>query len=177
MKVQWEGLNSATWDSAHTQACAPLQQDWAYGASMQMIGVTVLRALVEDNGKPVALAQFILRRWGSVLSMALCSRGPVWLQALSAQDKAHVHARLRKSLPLKGLRMVLITPEEERSDSLGLSHWRRVMTGYATVMLLAARHDGLCHRDARFKAKPPGPEGRAGRQMAQSPGGGRSQRT
>ena len=135
MKVHWEGLNSATWDAAHSQARAPLQQDWAYGASMQMIGVTVLRAMVEDKGTPVALAQFILRRWGSVLSMALCSRGPVWLQAMSAQDKTHVYKSMRKSLPLKGLRLVLITPEEARSGSLGLSHWRRVMTSYATVML------------------------------------------
>ena len=135
MKVQWEGLNSATWDAAHSQARAPLQQDWAYGASMQMIGVTVLRAMVEDKGAPVALAQFIMRRWGSVLSMALCSRGPVWLQAMSAQDKTHVYKSIRKSLPLKGLRLVLITPEEARSGSLGLSPWRRVMTSYATVML------------------------------------------
>ncbi len=135
MKVHWEGLNSATWDAAHSQARAPLQQDWAYGASMQMIGVTVLRAMVEDKGAPVALAQFIMRRWGSVLSMALCSRGPVWLQAMSAQDKTHVYKSMRKSLPLKGLRLVLITPEEVRSGSLGLSPWRRVMTSYATVML------------------------------------------
>ena len=135
MKVHWEGLNSATWDAAHSQARAPLQQDWAYGASMQMIGVTVLRAMVEDKGAPVALAQFILRRWGSVLSMVLCSRGPVWLQAMSAQDKTHVYKSMRKSLPLKGLRLVLITPEEVRSGSLGLSPWRRVMTSYATVML------------------------------------------
>lgn len=135
MKVHWEGLNSATWDAAHSQARAPLQQDWAYGASMQMIGVTVLRAMVEDEGTPVALAQFILRRWGSMLSMALCSRGPVWLKAMSALDKAHVYKSVRKSLPLKGLRLVLITPEETRSHSLGLSPWRRVMTSYATVML------------------------------------------
>ena len=135
MKVHWEGLNSATWDAAHSQARAPLQQDWAYGASMQMIGVTVQRAMVEDEDTPVALAQFILRRWGSVLSMALCSRGPVWLKAMSAQDKAHVYKSIRTSLPLKGLRLVLTTPEELRSDSLGLSPWRRVMTSYATVML------------------------------------------
>jgi len=31
--------------------------------------------------------------------------------------------------------MMLMTPEEPRSDTLGLSAWRRVMTGYATVML------------------------------------------
>ena len=135
MKVIWQGLDSAQWDAAHAQACAPLQQDWAYGASMQLIGVGVLRARVELSGQPVAMAQFILRRWGSALGLALCSRGPVWLQALPAADKAHVYAQLRKTIPLKGLRMVLMTPEEPRSDTLGLSPWRRVMTGYATVML------------------------------------------
>jgi hypothetical protein len=135
MKVIWQGLDSAQWDAAHAQACAPLQQDWAYGASMQLIGVGVLRARVEIHGQPVAMAQFILRRWGSALGLALCSRGPVWLQALPTADKAAVYAQLRKTIPLKGLRLVLMTPEEPRSDTLGLSPWRRVMTGYATVML------------------------------------------
>lgn len=135
MKVTWDGLDSAQWDAAHAQACAPLQQDWAYGASMQLIGVGVLRARVEINGQPVAMAQFILRRWGSALGLALCSRGPVWLQTLPAADKAEVYAQLRKTMPLKGLRLVLMTPEEPRGDTLGLSPWRRVMTGYATVML------------------------------------------
>ena len=135
MKVIWQGLDSAQWDAAHAQACAPLQQDWAYGASMQLIGVGVLRARVEINGQPVAMAQFILRRWGSALGLALCSRGPVWLQTLPAADKAAVYAQLRKTIPLKGLRLVLMTPEEPRGDTLGLSPWRRVMTGYATVML------------------------------------------
>jgi hypothetical protein len=135
MKVIWQGLDSAQWDAAHAQACAPLQQDWAYGASMQLIGVGVLRARVEIKGQPVAMAQFILRRWGSVLGLALCSRGPVWLQALPSADKASVYAQLRKTIPLKGLRLVLMTPEEPRCDTLGLSPWRRVMTGYATVML------------------------------------------
>jgi len=69
MKVTWNGLDSARWDVAHEQAAAPLQQDWAYGATMQMIGVTVLRACVEMNGQTVAMAQFILRRWGSVLGV------------------------------------------------------------------------------------------------------------
>jgi lipid II:glycine glycyltransferase (peptidoglycan interpeptide bridge formation enzyme) len=67
--------------------------------------------------------------------VALCSRGPVWLQSLSPTDKARVYAQLRKTMPPKGLKMVLMTPEESQSDTLGLSPWRRVMTGYATVML------------------------------------------
>jgi hypothetical protein len=135
VNVVWDGLDMTEWDAAHARAAAPLQQDWAYGASMQMIGVPVLRARVEVAGVAVALAQFIVRRWGALVSVALCSRGPIWLQAMSARDKALVYAKLRSTVPLTGLRWVLITPEEIRNDSLGLSTWRRMMTGYATVML------------------------------------------
>jgi len=135
MKVTWDSLDMVEWDAAHARAAAPLQQDWAYGSSMQMLGVPVLRARVEADGIPVALAQFIVRRWGTLVSVGLCSRGPIWLQATSGQDKAKVYAALRRSVPLTGLRWLLITPEEVRGNSLGLSKWRRVMTGYATVML------------------------------------------
>jgi hypothetical protein len=135
MKVHWNGHDTAAWDAAHARATAPLQQDWAYGSSMQMIGVPVLRARVEVEGVLVALAQFIVRRWGTLVSVGLCSRGPIWLQAMTAKDKALIYAELRRSVPLTGLRWLLITPEEIRGDSLGLSKWRRVMTGYATVML------------------------------------------
>jgi hypothetical protein len=135
MKVHWDGHDTAAWDAAHARATAPLQQDWAYGSSMQMIGVPVLRARVEVEGVLVALAQFIVRRWGTLVSVGLCSRGPIWLQAMTAKDKALIYAELRRSVPLTGLRWLLITPEEIRCDSLGLSKWRRVMTGYATVML------------------------------------------
>jgi hypothetical protein len=135
MKVHWDGHDTAAWDAAHARATAPLQQDWAYGSSMQMIGVPVLRARVEVEGVLVALAQFIVRRWGTLVSVGLCSRGPIWLQAMTAKDKALIYAELRRSVPLTGLRWLLITPEEIRGDSLGLSKWRRVMTGYATVIL------------------------------------------
>ncbi|MEZ7847012.1 MAG: GNAT family N-acetyltransferase [Polaromonas sp.] len=135
MKVHWDDHDTAAWDAAHARATAPLQQDWGYGSSMQMIGVPVLRARVEVEGVLVALAQFIVRRWGTLVSVGLCSRGPIWLQAMTAKDKALIYAELRRSVPLTGLRWLLITPEEIRCDSLGLSKWRRVMTGYATVML------------------------------------------
>ena len=42
MKVIWEQLDPAHWDAAHARAAAALQQDWAYGSSMQMLGVQVL---------------------------------------------------------------------------------------------------------------------------------------
>jgi hypothetical protein len=135
MTVHWDGHDMAAWDAAHARAAAPLQQDWAYGSSMPMIGVPVLRARVDVAGAPVALAQFIVRRWGTLVSVALCSRGPIWLQTMTTPEKAQIYAELGRSVPLTGLRWLLITPEEVRGDALGLSKWRRVMTGYATVML------------------------------------------
>lgn len=137
IKVDWNDHDPAAWDRAHAAQCGPLQQDWAYGSSMRALGVTVLRACVRQAGEPVALAQFLVRRWAGLANVALCSRGPLWLKVLSAGEKSDIYAALRRSLPLKGLRLVLQTPEttyEQRSES-GLSPWRRVMTGYSTVML------------------------------------------
>jgi hypothetical protein len=136
MKVQWDQVDMAFWDAHHARAAAPLQQDWAYGSTMKTLGVHVLRACVSQDGTPVALAQLMVRRWmGQTISFALCSRGPVWLHTLTGADKARVHQALRSTIPLKNLRWVAITPEEPAGPELGLSQWRRVMTGHSTVML------------------------------------------
>jgi len=123
------------WDSTHQGLNAALQQDWAYGASLQKIGVDVCRARVEINGEVVALAQFIIRKWGDWGGIALCSRGPLWLQPLPSETQAKVYQALKKSLPLRGLRFMTMTPEVAKGQSHGLSRWRRVMSGLSTVML------------------------------------------
>ncbi len=135
LQVHWGGHELAAWDAAHAAALGSLQQDWGYGSAMLSLGVPVLRARVERDGIPVAYAQFIVRRFGHVASVALCSRGPVWLQALPAADKALMYKALRRSLPLPGLRFMLITPEQPAGEPNGLSPMRRVMTGMSTVML------------------------------------------
>lgn len=135
MKVQWDGHDMGTWDQAHAQAAGALQQDWAYGSTRVSLGSSVLRAVVHADGAPVAMAQFIARRFGKWAGFALCSRGPIWLQQLSGTDKAKAYKALRKSIPLPGLRWLMVTPDEALSDPLGLPHLRRIMTGYATVML------------------------------------------
>ena len=102
MKVNWDSLGHEAWDAHHAAAAAPLQQDWAYGSCMKTLGVGVLRASVEQDGSPVALAQFIVRRWiGGLSHMALCSLGPVWLQPLSGAEKSQVYQALKQTMPLK----------------------------------------------------------------------------
>jgi hypothetical protein len=135
MKLFWDDLDAAEWDRHHAAASAALQQDWAYGSCMKAIGVACWRVRVEAEGRTVAQAQFIGRRLAGMLSLALCSRGPVWTEPLTAPDKAEVYRRLRGDLPAQRPRFAFFTPEESPGESLGLSPWRRVMTGYSTVTL------------------------------------------
>lgn len=135
LQVHWGGHDLAAWDAAHADALGSLQQDWAYGSAMLSLGVPVLRARVERDGVPIAHAQFIVRRFGRLGSVALCSRGPVWLQPLTVADKARAYKALKQTLPLPGLRFMLVTPEQAAGEPNGLSPMRRVMTGMSTVML------------------------------------------
>ena len=101
MNVRWEGLDLLAWDTAHAAAAASLQQDSAYGVAMQKLGVPVLRAQVDLDGAPVALAQFIVRRFGRLGAVALCTRGPIWLKPLSPTEESLVYTALKKTIPLK----------------------------------------------------------------------------
>ena len=135
MKVEWGTQDSEAWDNAHAQAAGPLQQDWAYGSTMLVSGGTVIRAVIQADGVTVGLAQCVVRRFGNLGGVALCTRGPLWLALLSGKDKAHAYRSLRQSLPVKGLRFMFVTPNEPISKDLGLSPFKRVMTGYATALL------------------------------------------
>lgn len=146
MRAIWNPEHALTWDACHSRALASLQQDWAYGSTMKMLGVRVERVLLEQDGEPVALAQFILRQWGPgpLAALVLCSRGPVWLANLDAADKTRAYKAIKASFPLRRIRLMLTTPQEQAGSALGLSPWRRVMTGAATVMLdLSASEDDL----------------------------------
>ena len=135
MKVEWGTQDMNAWDTAHAQAAGPLQQDWAYGSTMLVSGGIVIRAVIQADGHTVGLAQCVVRRFGNFGGVALCTRGPLWLSPLSGKDKAHAYRSLRQSLPVKGLRFLFVTPNEPISEDVGLSLFKRVMTGYATALL------------------------------------------
>jgi hypothetical protein len=135
MKVEWGTQDMNAWDTAHAQAAGPLQQDWAYGSTMLVSGGTVIRAVIQADGQSLGLAQCVVRRFGNFGGVALCTRGPLWLSPLSGKDKAHAYRLLRQSLPVKGLRFLFVTPNEPISEDVGLSPFKRVMTGYSTALL------------------------------------------
>lgn len=135
MNIVWDAIGQQDWDLAHQSRAAALQQDWAYGSTMRLLGVTVLRAQIESGRQLIGLVQLIVRSFGPLGHLALCSRGPLWLAPLSAGDKAAAYRALRQTLPLRGLRVMLCTPEDTEPAQGGLGRWKRVMTGYTTVLL------------------------------------------
>ena len=111
MIVHWDGHELAEWDRVHASAAGSLQQDWAYGSCLKMLGVPVLRARVMDQGEQIAQAQFIVRKWGRFGAVALCTRGPIWSKPLSPEAESAAYKAMKKSLPLTGIRFMAVTPE------------------------------------------------------------------
>jgi lipid II:glycine glycyltransferase (peptidoglycan interpeptide bridge formation enzyme) len=83
----------------------------------------------------VAQAQFIVRKWGKLGAVALCTRGPIWSKHLTPEDESLVYKALKKTLPLKGIRFMAVTPEVAEGQAHGLHPMRRIMSGMSTVML------------------------------------------
>lgn len=124
-------IDRASWDAALAQTPAALQQDWSYGDALASLGATLYRAGVYEGDTLIALAQVTARRIGLVATLAVCLRGPVWLQPIDARSRTAVMKMLKRDLGLRWPRATLFSPDDEIAPA-GLS---RVMTGYSTVLL------------------------------------------
>ena len=137
MNVRWEHLPKAEWEEFHAVHHGALQQAWTYGEALTSLGVTMRRAMVWDGERLVAVAQFMCKRILGYISLASCTRGPVFHPDLSPAERAGIYKRLRQSIPLPRLKVLLFSPNRtaeqlEAAETLGMS---RVMTGYSTVLL------------------------------------------
>ncbi len=112
-----------------------MQQHWVYGASMRLPGMQTHRAEVVLNGRSVALAQFICRRYAGIFGIALCTRGPIWLGDVADADKARIQRALKQSLPMARPRIILFSPDLTDPQHPSMASLTRVLTGYSTVML------------------------------------------
>jgi hypothetical protein len=135
MHILWNQISYPQWDEAHSALGGAMQQDWAYGTSLKALGIECHRAEVILNGETVALAQFICRRYGFLVGVALCTRGPLWLKPVGADDKARIYRELKRSLPMTRPRFALFSPDITDPNDPSLRKLTRVMTGYSTVMI------------------------------------------
>lgn len=137
MDVKWADLPQAQWEEFHSAHHGALQQAWLYGEALNALGVRVHRAMVWQEGRLLAVAQFMCKRWLGYLSVASCTRGPVWHPSLTAQQRAAIYKQLRQSVPVPWLKVVLFSPDRsaQQVDPIEVKGLSRVMTGYATVLL------------------------------------------
>jgi lipid II:glycine glycyltransferase (peptidoglycan interpeptide bridge formation enzyme) len=137
MKVIWNALPRKAWEEFHAQHGGSLQQSWAYGEAMKGLGVQTHRAVVMDGRKVLALAQFIGRRYLHYVSLASCSRGPVWSPVLDAEVQNRLFKEFKRTIPTRVLRVTLFSPDLtlDQLVSSSVRGMQRVMTGYSTVLL------------------------------------------
>ncbi len=112
-----------------------MQQHWTYGASMRAPGMSVHRAEVIVDGRTVAMAQFVCRRYAFVLGVALCTRGPLWLTELPDTLKSRIQRELKRTLPLRRPRFTLLSPDLNDPAHPSMASLTRVLTGYSTVIV------------------------------------------
>ncbi len=106
MQIEWNALSADDWHAAFGPAPVPLQQSWAYGAVAERLGRQVARARIFQAGRPVGLAQVIVAP-GRFGARALLTRGPV----LTGGGPAGILTALRRSLPARGPKVLIATPE------------------------------------------------------------------
>ena len=137
MDLKWEQLSQADWEEFHSTQRGALQQAWAYGEALTSLGVNMSRAMVWQEGQLVAIAQFICKRVLGYISLASCMRGPIFHPDLSPTERADIYKRLRQSIPLPRLKVILFSPDRtgEQLEPVETRGMSRVMTGYSTVLL------------------------------------------
>ncbi|MFZ9237868.1 MAG: lipid II:glycine glycyltransferase FemX [Burkholderiaceae bacterium] len=135
MQIIWNQTPRERWDAEHARHSTVMQQHWVYGASMRLPGMQTHRAEVVLNGRSVALAQFICRRYAGIFGIALCTRGPIWLGDVADADKARIQRALKQSLPMARPRIILFSPDLTDPRHPSMASLTRVLTGYSTVML------------------------------------------
>lgn len=137
MDVKWESLSQADWEEFHSSQLGALQQAWIYGEALTSLGVSMARAMVWQDGQLVAIAQFMCKRVLGYISLASCTRGPIFHPDLSPADRAAIYKRLRQSVPVPHLKVPLFSPDcsGEQLDPVETRGMSRVMTGYSTVLL------------------------------------------
>ena len=137
MDVKWESPSQADWEEFHSSQRGALQQAWVYGEALTSLGVSMARAMVWQDGQLVAIAQFMSKRVLGYISLASCTRGPIFHPDLSPDDRAAIYKRLRQSVPVPHLKVPLFSPNcsGEQLDPVETRGMSRVMTGYSTVLL------------------------------------------
>ncbi|MGH1358089.1 MAG: GNAT family N-acetyltransferase [Burkholderiaceae bacterium] len=144
MDIVWETRQPAQWEQLHFEQAGALQQHLAFGTAMQALGTECVRARVEQDGAVIGIAQFVVRRIAGVVGLALCSRGPIWRDGISDEQRRLACKLMAGSLPQRRPRFVFYAPDTPPGmapEAAGIPGFTRVITGVTTVLIDLSQND------------------------------------
>ena len=128
----WNEASYADWQDAMIGAgSSALQQDWAYGQAIVNQGHQIHKACLYINGRIRAVAQIAERQIVGPMRIALLMRGPVWI---GSHDQ-HLEEKFLQEIRHRLVGAVLLWTPDRAAQSCKIYGFRRVMTGYSTIML------------------------------------------
>lgn len=138
--LDW-GPKLAEWDRLF--AALPrstLEQSWAYGTAAEAAqGHTPRRAIIRGDGGPLGVVQVLERPLLGVVRICEILRGPLWLPAASAGDRAAAGVLLRDAYRVRDRRLLLWMPElpdtPESHNAMRALGGRPVISGYSSIWL------------------------------------------
>ncbi len=134
LTMTWNTADAKTWDAYLKNATSPisLQQSFAYGTAFENYSATPHRAVIEKNGRVIALCQMFQYKFLKLLPLIVVFRGPVWLQDISKVEKIEILHHLRQNLPVK---RHLFSVESNLINTKQIKGFRRIITGASTIWI------------------------------------------
>ncbi len=154
IEIAYDVLSRSDWERLLGRADRPaFEQCWAYGAAVAEGGKAVVRrAVVSLDGRPCALVQGIVRRFGGVVTVTQILRGPVLLAPARDRESREAVFRAIRNGFRRGWHTPLLwipeLPDAPASHALMRAIGaRRVVTGYSSAWVdLALPQDELRRR-------------------------------
>ncbi|MEZ5651141.1 MAG: GNAT family N-acetyltransferase [Burkholderiaceae bacterium] len=151
MDLIWDAPDRDAWQALHARRAGGIQQHWAYGESLQRLGLTIARRMLRADGRVVGLAQFGVRGVFAAFRIAHAGNAPLFDEHLPGELRERAVALLARSLALGPARLVLVSPDGADPATTGLAGRRALMTGQATVLVDLGGGDAAMR--ARLKSK------------------------
>ena len=159
IRIDWDKCRQKDWQRLVDRATAcPFEQSWLYGAAHaeQRPQNTVRRAILTWDGRKIAFAQVLERRFGRIATLAQILRGPVLLdETLPPDVLSAVYRRLYREYRGTGRRLLFWTPElpngAETDALMRTCGTRRLVTGYASARLDLTRDPDTIRRSLHGK--------------------------
>ncbi len=121
MAIEWHPATEDDWQACSARAgFVPLQQSLAYGRAMAGLGAGVRPQLLRRDGVVIGMAQVLTRR-----GLWMLPRGPVWCEAVAAQDQRRALRRLARRVGV-----LVATPEQP-------------VAGFGVLPLITSRHQAI----------------------------------